>query len=72
MCVFCSKAEQTGFVVQLKSNNYKDATKSLKKQGVLSFSFLWQFGLAKQISHCRASTLISGGCSAASQEMRCL
>lgn len=71
MCVFCSKAEQTDFVVQLKPNNYKDA-KSLKKQGVLSFSFLWQFRLVKQISHCRATTLISGGCSAASQEMRCL
>lgn len=39
---------------------------------MLSFSFLWQFRLAKQLSRCRASTLISGGCSAASQEMRCL
>lgn len=39
MCVFRSKAEQTAFVMQLKPNNYNDATKNLKKQGVLNFSF---------------------------------
>lgn len=47
----------------VETKQLQDATKNLKKQGVLNFSFLWQFGLAEQISHCRASTLISGECS---------